>query len=262
LYVERANAYLALGRFSDALSDAAMIIKLEPSAENFANCSKLWLEILLYWGDEIQEATQALLIQNAIQYIDRAIEIDSGRAAFYYIRGRLYIFLGEFEQVIMDMTKTIELSEIGPQIVNVYEKRGYAYINSGQFQKAMEDANMTIKLEPNNAANFCHRGLAYEGIGEREKALQDFARAIKINKDYAETYLSRASTFYKMGKYQEALNDLTEYIKREPTANAYKGMGMVYQAMADQEKNKKKKTEYQKKADENLAIMEQMEGTR
>jgi tetratricopeptide (TPR) repeat protein len=121
---------------------------------------------------------------------------------------------------------------------------------------------MAIKLNPNTADYFYYRGMAYENMGEREEALRDFTSAIKLDKNFVAAYISRASTYYGMGKYQEALDDLTEYIKRKPAADAYEGIAKIYRAMADQEMNIRKKAEYQKKADENFAILEQIRRTK
>jgi tetratricopeptide (TPR) repeat protein len=258
LYLERILGYIDLDRYDDALNDATTVIELEPSAGNFAGRGTISVNAF-FSQSMIRYPNRVLLLQNAIRDLNRAIELDTEKELYYYTRGAAYVFLGELENAIIDLTKAIEVDQ---RSADAYALRGYSYIYTGQLQKAMEDTSMAIKLSPNDPRYFGYRGTAYENLGERELALRDFTRALELNGDYTDAYNNRSMIYFKMGNYQEALNDLIEYIKREPTANAYKGLGRTYQGLADQEIDNVKKAEYQRKAEENFAIAERMGETR
>jgi tetratricopeptide (TPR) repeat protein len=254
LYLERIKAYTALDRYDDALNDASMIITLDPSAEHYMRRGNLYFDA--FFSQNMRCApNHDLLLQNALQDMTRAIKINPETGDFYYRLGKVYTHLEEYEQAVINMTKAIELD---PQIADAYGLRGLAYIQLNQFQKALEDANAAIMIDPNDASFFVWRGSAYARLKKNEQAVYDFTAAMQIDPDVTNSYILRGMVYCNMGKYQEALDDITEYMKRRPTVEAYFGMAVVYQGLADQETDWEKRAEYQKEAVKNYAIMEQM----
>jgi tetratricopeptide (TPR) repeat protein len=249
LYIKRIKAYAALGRYNDALDDANMILALEPSAENYMRRGRVYFDASLS-----RDANRDALLHHALQDMTRAIEMVPGVRYFYYNRAFIYLYLHDYEQVVINTTKAIELDT---KKANAYGLRGLAYIQLSQFQKALEDTDVAVMIDPNRAEFFEWRGWAYGALENNEQALNDLTTAITINPDLSHSYILRGTIYCKMGKYQEALNDLSIYIKQEPTGEAYTVMYMIYQGMADQETDDEKRIEYLRKSAEHLMTAKQ-----
>jgi tetratricopeptide (TPR) repeat protein len=260
LYFERANAYIDLERYSDALSDITMILTLEPSAEHFAERSKVYYDAF-YSHNMINDPNRALLLQHAMQDINRAIELNPNVGDFYRRRGEYCMELDDFGQGIEDTTSAIKLD---PQNSEAYALRGCCYLMIDQFQKCLKDTSAALALGSTVSRVFYWRSMAYANLEEIEQALHEINHAIVMGPDSSDYYRVRSILYNQTGNYREALNDLTEYFKgvREPSGNDYKGMGSIYQGLANQEKDIVKKAEYQRKAEENFAIAERMGETR
>jgi tetratricopeptide (TPR) repeat protein len=249
LYIKRIEAYAMLGRYNDALDDANMILALEPSAENYMRRGRLYFDASLS-----RDANRDALLHRALQDMTRAIEIDLREGYFYHNRAFVYLYLRDYEQVVINMTRAIELD---PQNTGAYGVRGLAHIYLKQFQKALEDTNVAVEMDPNKAEYFEWRGWAYGALENNEQALYDLTTSITINPDLSHSYILRGTIYCKMGKYQEALNDLSVYIKQEPTREAYTVMYMIYQGLADQETDDEKRIEYLRKSAEHLMTAKQ-----
>ncbi|MDR2127075.1 MAG: tetratricopeptide repeat protein, partial [Prevotellaceae bacterium] len=69
-----------------------------------------------------------------------------------------------------------------------YYNRGITYLKKGDYDKVIEDCNKAIELKSDNAAAYFMRGIAYGVKGDYDKAIEDYTKAIELKPDFAETY--------------------------------------------------------------------------
>ena len=109
--------------------------------------------------------------QDAIEDLDKAIELDPKLKNAYYGRGDVKYALGNFQDAIEDYNKTIELK---PDYLDAYNNRGVAKANLDNFQEAIEDYNKVIELMPDCAIVYLLRGATNLDLHNYIKAIKDF----------------------------------------------------------------------------------------
>jgi tetratricopeptide (TPR) repeat protein len=247
LYRERAIANMALKQYLDALNDFSRAIVLEPNAENYEYRGIFFCEGGFY--------------RDGIVDFNRAIEIEPTRVTTYLIRGRAYGRMQEYRRAIEDLTKAIELD---PQYSSSYLDRGIIYIRIGQIETGLEDFNTMLKMETENPSLgmeipgiFYWRGIAYNRLGKYHEAIADFDHTLELIPSFVEAYIAS-----EPGEQIRTFDTIKEYVRLGAVVNSYSERGTAYQALANQEENRAKRAEYQRKAEEDFAMAEELGGTR
>jgi tetratricopeptide (TPR) repeat protein len=246
LYRERAIANMALKEYLDAVNDFSRAIVLEPTAENYEYRGIFFFGYGFY--------------RDGIVDFNRAIEIEPTRVTTYLIRGRAYGRMQEYQQAIEDLTKAIELD---PQYSFSYLDRGIIYIRIGQIDNGLEDFNTMLKMETENPSLgiehpgiFYWRGIAYNRLGKYHEAIADFDHTLEIIPYFIEAIPSEPV------EQIIPFDTIKEYIRLGAVVNSYSERGTAYQALANREEDRSKRAEYQRKAEEDFAMVEELGGTR
>ena len=170
--------------------------------------------------------TQVGYWQNSITLYDHTLKITDYNWPIYYCRGNAYSELGNYRQAIEDLNRAIEIK---PDYVMAYTSRGVAYIYLGNYRQAIEDLNRGIVIRPSYAEAYNNRGLAYNGLGNYRQAIEDFNRAIAIRPSYAEAYNNRGLAYNGLGNYKQAIEDFNRVIAIRPNyPEAYLNRGLAY----------------------------------
>ena len=158
-------------------------------------------------------------INEAIQDLNKIIDLKPGDAFAYYNRGIAWSNIGKYEKAIDDYTKAIELKL---DYADAYYNRGIEWVKKGEYEKAINDYTKAIDLKPAYAKAYNNRGIAKNKKGECEEAIDDYTKAIDLKPDYADAYYNRGIEWVKKGEYEKAINDYTKAIELKPDyADAY-----------------------------------------
>lgn len=124
----------------------------------------------------------------AVSLITRAL--DSGQlpadalVPAYGNRGMAYYKLGQNEQAITDLTRSIELIPGSGYDMKYaawsYTNRAGVHIAMDNYAAGLKDADQALRLSPNDASSHYNRALCYEGLGRRDAAIQDFRRTLAL----------------------------------------------------------------------------------
>jgi tetratricopeptide (TPR) repeat protein len=125
----------------------------------------------------------------ALDYLSRALQLDTNYGDAYYNRGVAHGDLGQYHKAIEDYNQAIRLD---PNQADAFINRGNEYNNLGQYQQAIRDYNKSIKLDSNNADAFSNRGVAYSKLEQYQKAIESYNQAIRLDPDYAPAYNNMA----------------------------------------------------------------------
>ena len=147
--------------------------------------------------------------------------------------------LGKHEEAIEDLNKAIELK---PDYALAYNNRGIAYNNLGQYDRAIEDYDKAIELDPDYTYAYNNRGIAYNNLGQYDRAIEDYDKAIELNPDYAHAYYNRGYSYDDLKQYDRAIEDYDKAIELDPNdadyytnrARAYRKLGNTSLAEADE----------------------------
>jgi len=109
----------------------------------------------------------------------------------WFEKAQMYYKVGNFNEAINALNKSIE---IVPIFINAYYSRAYAYENLGNYNLAIQDYNMAIEIQPNDAAAYFGRGQLYSALNNFSSALLDYNKAIELNPKYALAFYYRGNT--------------------------------------------------------------------
>ena len=97
------------------------------------------------WNEKGMERYNRKDYQGAIEYFQKAIELDQKYAIPWNNMGRVYDTLGDYNKAIECHSKAIELD---PKDEAPWNNMGYAYVQLGDYQKAVECFRKAVELKP------------------------------------------------------------------------------------------------------------------
>lgn len=246
LYALRAMAYFGDRNRLRAESDGGKALALDPENARAHACKAMGF-------------LQAGAMDGALREIDKAIELDSGEASFYSLRGTVHMFgrsraeglkdraavQKATQRCLEDYSKAVELA---PDDALARYARGMALVKLGRKGDAMRALTKAIELDPAQVAFWQGRSELYHAVGAYRDAVRDLDKAIELTPEKAapppgiictsrrtvttkaHLYGLRGQQYLLLGKLDEALSDLTTAIELEPrNATAYAVRGLVYQ---------------------------------
>ncbi len=187
----------------------------------------------------------------AIEFYNKAIEIDKTCALAFNNRGYSYFNKKEYENALQDYDKAILLnpklqiakdnrtqlleviaekeefkdiiskSEQGQKDWQYYFNLGMAEARLGEYQKARDAYNQALSLNSNYAQAYLFRGILEHGKGNLDDANSDYSHALEIDDKLIDAYFNRAQiVFSKENPTDEdlknALTDLNKAVELDP----------------------------------------------
>jgi clan AA aspartic protease (TIGR02281 family) len=149
--------------------------------------------------------------QNALNYINKAVELDSTDDDYIYEKANIELEAGQIDKSIATSSKYIQKS---PDCYSYY-LRGWARERNGDIDGAMEDYSTSAALGPYAYSYFC-RGRIQLKKGNRDAAIKDFNQVLLIDTiptprsctQYAYFYLEqKEKAKYWMAKMLAKTND-------------------------------------------------------
>ena len=174
---------------------------------------------------KIQTRTQEDYLQNAIQHLQRgefdqalqslnkAIELDPIEAIYHFFRGQINRDLERYQDALKDVTKAIKLDLYN---ADHHYLRGQINRDLEKYEDALNDVTKAIELDADNAVYHYLRGQINRGLEKYEDALNDVTKAIELDADNV-VYLTFCSQVNnQLKRYEDALRDITKAIKLDP----------------------------------------------
>ncbi|MGF1636979.1 MAG: tetratricopeptide repeat protein [Cyclobacteriaceae bacterium] len=142
----------------------------------------------------------------AVEFLNKAIELDSKYSNAYLLRAEAFFMQGEFSLTINDINKAFELEEAKTTFfARYYLIRGKSHIELGDKKKGLADIEKCLEISPNHAMAYYERSHLRYGIRNYDGAFQDINKAIELESDEAVFYAGRAAL--KLNVYNPSAND-------------------------------------------------------
>jgi len=137
-----------------------------------------------------------------------------GRAIEYQIGQRIFIDYNE-DTIISLCNKALSLE---PNLADGYWIRGRYYRNIGQFQKAIDDLIKAIEVNPNNALAYRYLGTTYFFNRDYTEALKNLRKAEKLvrGNELTQLYSDIGQLYVSIGEYQKAEKYYKESLRLQP----------------------------------------------
>jgi len=110
--------------------------------------------------------------------------------------------------------------EINPQLEIAYINRGYAYFSKGNLIKAIEDATKAIEINPTSIDAYGVRGDSHIQNGNYDQAIADYSKAIELNPQLDGAYRKRALAYHSKGQLFRAVADYESFLPLAPNLSA------------------------------------------
>lgn len=158
-------------KFEEAINILDLVLKNNP-------------EEYIAYLDRAEAKTELKLYNQALDDINKSIELCPYSLKAYYSRSVIYSYLEEYEKAIQDAEYVISISQSFP---DAYNQRGYCYLKLKNFKMAEADFNKAIvfhvysTIELNSI--YINRAVSRLGLNNFESALADVDFALSLNSD-------------------------------------------------------------------------------
>jgi eukaryotic-like serine/threonine-protein kinase len=186
----------------------------EQAHSRFENLSANDQQALIW---EFCERGRKLWASNSQRQAERtynqALELSPANPLARRWRRSLYYSLGEWDNVVADLSYFIELN---PDDAGYWNLRGVAYCRLCQKKRAIADYSRAIELKPNEPLYFSNRGSCYAQSGQHERAVADFSRAIELDPNNPRYHYRLGAALDELGMPDEALERYWKAIQLNP----------------------------------------------
>ena len=176
------------------------------------------------------------LLENALEDIDKVIELDNKDLRIFVDKGNVLIGLSRYDEAIECFSKVIE-SESKPMIEFSYKQRGACFFQIEDYASAIKDFKMFIQLEPQNPFGFYDLANSLKCNKEYEEALYYINKTIEMSPQNADNYFIKADVYRLTYFYKEAIEYYTKAIELNDKDNdSYELRAELYYLIGDDDK--------------------------
>ena len=142
--------------------------------------------------------------EEALIYLDKAIELDPTNSEAYRIRGHIWTDIDKRELAIDDYSTAITYD---PDNEDLFGLRGLAYYDSDKYQEAIDDYTKVLTMNPYEIFIYNSRGDAWMKLSNYGNAIADYSKAIELDPTVMFFYRDRAEAYDALGQHDLAEAD-------------------------------------------------------
>jgi tetratricopeptide (TPR) repeat protein len=119
--------------------------------------------------------------QKALDYYNKAIDLDDLNEEAFYGRGRLQQELGNLEEAIKDYQSCIDINSAH---YLAYYNTGYILFSRNNFDRAIEHFRIAVNFAPDYVKGHYMLGLCSEGKGNKEQAYVFYRKCLQLDPEF------------------------------------------------------------------------------
>jgi predicted O-linked N-acetylglucosamine transferase (SPINDLY family) len=163
----------------------------------------------------------------AIQCIEKAIEINPKVDQFYYNLGLAYYSISKIEKAMDAWKQSISLN---PSCIDAYANIGYAFTQQDRFQEAQDILMQGYEINPKHQSILLNLAAACHRANDFQKARHFYEELLSVNPSHVQALKSYGHLLYKTGNLIEAINSLLYLTDIQPDcADNWYLLGCAYQ---------------------------------
>ncbi len=165
---------------------------------------------------------------SAIEYIRKALELNSDNAEAYTNLGNAYKNKGQLDKAITSYEKAIKLK---PHLAMAHNNLGSVFQEKGRLDEAVTCYQKALNLDPNLAMAYNNLGVLLKEKGRLDEAINYCQKAIELNPKFHEAYNNLGETVKTQGRLDEAIKCYQKAIELNPRFHeAYNNLGCTLKA--------------------------------
>jgi tetratricopeptide (TPR) repeat protein len=195
----RANLYLALGRYDDALRDFDLVIANNGS------------DSIAFLDKGVAEEKMGNFA-GAIRDYSHSIELAPAAAA-YVDRGAAYVQMQQAEKAQADFKAALALEPANVPALLGQAQASYA---RKSMTESLVNYSQVLEVDPKNATAYFKRGNVHFDLREFAAALSDYSASLKLDPDQPVVLFNRSLAAARMGRLKEAAEDRQRALELDP----------------------------------------------
>lgn len=136
----------------------------------------------------------------AKQCFDKALEIDPLEASAWINEGGVFTDLGQFQEAIQCYDRALEIDQ---KRTDVWVKKGLCFNKLRIFNEAIRCFDKALEIDPKDAEAWSTKGESLESLGQQEEALKCYAKALDI---ISQNWIDKGSMLFDAGRFEEAID--------------------------------------------------------
>lgn len=161
----------------------------------------------------------------ALQYFEKAVEIDPSYAESWYQAGFSYGMLGRHADALKASRQAARLR---PEWAETFVNIGASSFALGQYREAAEAYRQATKLDGDNADSQYALGLSLNKLGRTDEEILAYKRAVALKPDLANAYELLGAAYFKQKRYADSLGAFEQLKTYKPDAKTYNYLGESY----------------------------------
>ncbi len=160
----------------------------------------------------------------AVQYCQRALELDSYLTEVHLTLGIIYRGTGKYDLSVQEFEQVLK-SE--PYNSDAYRELASTYARKGDNSRVEKMYLKAIELHRNYWATYYDLGRFYYRGGDYQKAAQQFSRVTEMAPSNFKAFRNLGVVYLLMGNIKDARKMLEESIRIHPNYGAYSNLGTI-----------------------------------
>ena len=251
LYAGRANAYLELDGYDEAINDLSKAISIDSmNVEYMHQLADVYLD---YFKSnralKTMEQAAALFPERiptllklaefqlilrkhnrSLISIDRILKLDPLNAEAFYLTGRVFEDQGETDKAIRSYQKAVEYE---PDLAEVWVKLGFM-LEKKKDPKAIQYFDNAILVDSLNVSGHFARASYLHNNDQLQKAVKAYQNIHRISPQYADAYYNCGLAYLELDSVKLASDQFGLAVKMKPThIMAYYYRGIVAEMKGD-----------------------------
>jgi tetratricopeptide (TPR) repeat protein len=163
----------------------------------------------------------------AVQFFERAIELDANYPEAWYQAGFCYGVLGRHQDALKASRTAAKLR---PDWSEAYVNIGASSYALGQYKDAVDAYRQAIRMEDGADAQYA-LGLSLGKLNRTDEEILAYRRAITFKPDHANALDRLGAAYFKLKRYAEAAQAYEQLKTYKPDAKTYNSLGESYLEM-------------------------------
>jgi len=151
--------------------------------------------------------------QEAVEYLERALQVDSRNPQTHSNIGLAYKDLGDAAHAIDHFAKSVAIDASNPEVHN---NLGNVLRVVEKPKEAIRSYERALQIRRDFAECWSNLGAALNESGEPEPALKAVGRALELNPKLAQAYNNRGDIYLAQARYEEAVEEYRKAVELSP----------------------------------------------
>ncbi len=161
----------------------------------------------------------------AINYFEKAVEVDPNYAEAWYQAGFSYGMLGRHQDALKASKQAARLR---PDWAETYVNIGASSFALGQFKEAAESYRQATRLDEDNADAHYALGLSFNKLNRADEEILAYKRAVALKPDHANAFEQLGLAYFKQKRFAESISAFEQLKTYKPDAKTYNYLGESY----------------------------------